>query len=161
MKSTSTIKFGSHPIAQSQEIVISLVIVVVASIIIGTNFLDTNVKAQTNGIIDSSLGKATTTQVIPEKYTSPTSSSHNSSTYEIQPSVSKGFSEGKNLESPLVINPSYTITNTTTTFESSILRPAINPKQLDVSVFVANNSGNNRWFRLPIVSALSMCQYII
>ena len=104
------------------------------------NFLDVNVKAQTDGIIDSSLRKPTTIQVIPEKYTSPTSSSHNTSTYEIQPSVSKGFSEGKDLESPLVINPSYTITNATMTFESSILRPAIIPKQLDVSVSVANNS---------------------
>lgn len=82
----------------------------------------------------------TTTQVIPENYTSPTSSNHNSSRYEIQPSFSKGFAEGKNLESPLVMDPPYTITNTTTTFESFILRPAIIPNQLDVLVFVANNS---------------------
>jgi hypothetical protein len=141
MKSTSTCKFSSHSGAQSRrQAVISLIIVVVASIIIGSIFLDINVKAQTNAIVDSSLRMPTMTQVIPENHTSPTSSNHNSSRYEIQPSFSKGFAEGKNLESPLVMNPPYTITNTTITFESSILRPAIIPKQLDVLVFVANNS---------------------
>jgi hypothetical protein len=140
MKSTSC-KFSSHFVAQSRrQVVIPLIIVVVASVIIGPIFLDINVKAQTNGIIDSSLRMPTTTQVIPENYTSPTSSNHNSSRYEIQPSFSKGFAEDKNLESPLIMNPPYTITNTTIMFESSILRPAIIPKQLDVIVFVANNS---------------------
>jgi hypothetical protein len=140
MKTTSTCKFSSHFVAQSRQVVISLIIVVAASIIIGSIFLDINVKAQTNGIVDSGLRMPTTTQVIPQDYTSPTSSNHNSSRYEIQPSFSNGFAEGKKLESPLVMNPPYTITNTTTTFESFILRPAIIPKQLDVLVFVANNS---------------------
>ena len=141
MKSTSTCKFNSHSVAQGRrQVVNALIIVVVASIIIGSVFLDINVKGQTNGKVDSSLRMPNTTQVIPENCTSPTSSNHNSSRYEIQPSFSKGFAEGKNLESPLVMNPPYTITNTTTTFESFILRPAIIPNQLDVLVFVANNS---------------------
>jgi len=141
MKSTSTCKFSSHSVAQSRrQVVNSLIIVVVASMIIVSIFLDINVKAQTNGKVDSSLRVPTTTQVIPENYTSPTTSNHNSSRYEIQPSFYKGFAEGKKFESPLVMNPTYTITNATQTFESSILRPAIIPKQLDVLVFVANNS---------------------
>jgi hypothetical protein len=141
MKSTSICKFSSHSVDQSRrQVVNSLIIIVVASIIIGSIFLDINVKAQTNGKVDSSLRMPTTTQVIPENYTSPTTSNHNSSRYEIQPSFSNGFAEGKKLESPLVMNPPYTITNTTLTFESSILGPAIIPKQLDVLVFVANNS---------------------
>lgn len=141
MKSTCNCKFSSHSVAKSRrQVVNSLIIVVVASIIIGSIFLDIDVKAQTNGKVDSSLRMPTTTQVIPENYTLSTSSNHNSSRHEIQPSFSKGFAEGKKLESPLVMNPPYTITNTTLTFESSILRPAIIPKQLDVLVFVANNS---------------------
>jgi hypothetical protein len=141
MKSTSNCKFSSHSVAQSRrQVVNSLINVVVASIIIGSIFLDINVKAQTNAKVESSLRMPTTTQVIPENYTSSTSSNHNSSRYEIHPSFSKGFAEGKKLESPIVMNPPYTITNTTLTFESSIVRPAIIPKQLEVLVFVANNS---------------------
>jgi hypothetical protein len=141
MKSTSICKFSSHSVDQSRrQVVNSLIIIVVASIIIGSIFLDIYVKAQTNGKVDSSLRMPTTTQVIPENYTSPTTSNHNSSRYEIQPSFSNGFAEGKKLESPLVMNPPYTITNTTLTFESSILGPAIIAKQLDVLIFVANNS---------------------
>lgn len=66
MKSTSNFKFSSHSVAQSRrQVVKSLTIVVVASIIIGSIFLDMNVKAQTNGKVDSSLRMPTTTQVIP------------------------------------------------------------------------------------------------
>jgi hypothetical protein len=84
MKSTSTCKFNSHSVAQGRrQVVNSLIIVVVASIIIGSVFLDINVKAQTNGKVDSSLRMPNTTQVIPDNYTSPTSSNHNSSRYEI------------------------------------------------------------------------------
>ena len=121
----------------SRYVAVSL-IVVFAVFLTFINTVDINLKAQSDGIIDSNLRRPTTTKVISEKYTAPTQSNHNLSTNEIQPIISKGFSEDKNLEAPLAISPSYTITNTSLTFGTAILRSDYVPNQ--VNVFTANSS---------------------
>lgn len=116
-------------------------ICVVTLMLIHCNFIDLRVKAQTDvDIADSNIRRPTTTQVIPEKYTSQALSNHNSSKYEIQPIISKGVAETNNPGLPLATNPSYTITNTTITFGKAFLEPEFVEKQIDVSTFVANNS---------------------
>jgi hypothetical protein len=126
-----------HPSTDSMYVTI-LLIIAFATLLTLTNFIDINVKAQADDIIDTKLRRPTTTQVISEKYVAPTHSNFNSSTYEVQPITSKGLAEDKRLESLLTTSPSYTITNITITFETAILSSDYVPKS--VNVFVANTS---------------------
>lgn len=133
-------KFNYRSILKNKHVLIFL-ICVVTLMLIHCNFVDLRVKAQTDvDIADSNIRRPTTTQVIPEKYTSQALSNHNSSKYEIQRTISNGVAESNNLKSPLITNPSYTITNTTITFGKAFLEPEFIEKQIDVSAFVANNS---------------------
>jgi hypothetical protein len=109
-------------------------IMFIAILLSSTPHLILHLKAQSE---ENNIRRPTTTRVVPVNYTT-VSSSNELSSYEIPPVISKASSSDKNISAPLVVNPTYTVTNGTQAFGTNILTS--DRTQNGLNIFIANTS---------------------
>jgi hypothetical protein len=124
-----------HSHLVNRQIIVSTMFI--AILLSSTPILILHLRAQSEDSNITNLRRPTTTRVVPVNYTTVTSSNE-LSLYEIPPNISKAASSDKNISAPLVVNPSYTVTNATVTFGTDILTS--NRTQNELNVFIANTS---------------------
>lgn len=93
----------------------------VALLLPGVILASENISQAQSDVIDTNLDRPTTTRVVPSTQLA-ISNENGLARFEVSPNMSEISSSSRNLDSPSVFNPSYTITNVTITHQADVLK---------------------------------------